>query len=90
MTLELFAVWFVRLLGLYAGLGLLFGLAFVSRGVERLDPAAHGASWGFRLVALPASIALWPLLLRRWRSGAEAPPVETNAHRRAAQRGSGS
>lgn len=89
MTLELFAVWFVRLLGLYAGLGLLFGLAFVTRGVERLDPAAHDASWGFRVVALPASIALWPLLLKRWLGGASAPPVETNAHRRAAARGSG-
>ena len=85
MTLELVAVWFVRLLGLYAGLGLLVGLAFVSRGVERLDPGAHGAGWGFRLIILPASVALWPLLLRRWLAGASAPPVETNAHRRAAR-----
>ena len=84
MTLELAAVWFVRLLGLYAALGLLFGLLFVGRGVERLDPAAHGASVGFRLIILPASIALWPLLLRRWLAGASAPPIESNAHRRAA------
>jgi hypothetical protein len=86
MTLELAAVWFVRLVSLYAGLGLLFGLAFVSRGVERLDPAAHGATTGFRLIILPASIALWPLLLKRWLAGATAPPIETNAHRRAAPR----
>lgn len=94
MTLELFAVWFVRLLGLYAGLGLLFALAFVTRGIERLDPGAHGASLGFRLIALPASVALWPLLLRRWLAGSSVPPIETNAHRRAAgardaRRGSG-
>jgi hypothetical protein len=86
MTLELVAVWFVRLLGLYAGLGLLFALAFVSRGVERLDPGARGATLGFRLIIVPASIALWPLLLRRWLRGASAPPVESNAHRRAAAR----
>lgn len=87
MTLEQFAVWFVRLLGLYAGIGLLFGLAFVTRGIERLDPGARGATVGFRLIALPASVALWPILLRRWRSGASAPPVEANAHRGAASGG---
>ena len=84
MTLELVAVWFVRLLGLYAGLGLFFGLAFVGRGVERLDPGAHGATWGFRLIILPASVALWPFLLRRWIEGRSAPLIENNAHRRAA------
>jgi hypothetical protein len=87
MTLDEFAVWFVRLLGLYAGLGLLFGLGFVTRGVERLDPAARGASRGFRLIVLPAAVALWPLLLRRWLGGAAAPPVESSAHRRAARGG---
>jgi hypothetical protein len=90
MTLELFAVWFVRLLALYAGLGLLFALAFVTRGIERVDPAAAGATWGFRLIALPACVALWPLLLRRWLGGATAPPIETNAHRRAARGGGAS
>lgn len=89
MTLELFAVWFVWLLGLYAGLGLLFSLAFVTRGIERLDPGAQGATWGFRLIALPASVALWPLLLRRWLAGASAPPIESNAHRRAADSNDG-
>jgi hypothetical protein len=90
MMLELFAVWFVRLLALYFGLGLLFALAFVTRGIERVDPAASGATWGFRLIALPASAALWPLLLRRWLGGATAPPIEANAHRRAAGSGGAS
>jgi hypothetical protein len=90
MTLDLVSLWFVRLLGLYAILGFLFGLAFVSRGVERLDPGARGATLGFRLIILPAAIALWPLLARRWSSGASAPPIESNAHRRAAARGGGS
>ena len=89
MTLELVAVWFVRFLGLYAGLGALFALAFAVRGVERLDPAARGATLGFRLIILPASIALWPLLLRRWLRGASSPPVESNAHRRVAARDGG-
>jgi hypothetical protein len=85
MTWESVARWLLVLLGLYAGLGLLFAIAFLARGVGRIDPAARDASWGFRLVVLPGVVTLWPLLARRWWRGATAPPVESNAHRRAAR-----
>lgn len=80
-TAELVAVGLVSMVAVYAGVGLLFALPFVLRGVERIDPAARGASWGFRLIVVPGVIAFWPLLLRRWLRGA-ARPVERNAHRR--------
>jgi len=89
MTWESLARWLLAALGLCAGLGFAFALAFVTRGVGRIDPAARGATWGFRLVVLPGVVALWPLLARRWWGGATAPPVESNAHRRAARRGEG-
>lgn len=76
--------WLVRALAAYAALGLLFAVPFVARGITRLDPGAHGAGWGFRLIVLPGVIALWPLLLSRWVRG-EGPPRESNAHRRAAR-----
>jgi hypothetical protein len=85
MTAELVAVWLVRLLALYAGAGLLFALVFLARGVERVDPGAHGATLGFRLVLLPATIVLWPWLWRRWRHADGKPAIESNAHRRAAR-----
>ena len=72
--------------GLYAAAGVVFGLLFVTRGVARVDPSARGAGWGFRLLILPGTIALWPYLLRRWRSGAAEPPEERKAHRAAARR----
>lgn len=56
----------VATLTVYAVVGLIFGLAFVLRGVERVDPAARGASIGFRLLILPGCAALWPYLARRW------------------------
>lgn len=46
--------------------GTVFGLAFVAVGVARLDPAARGTSAGFRLLVLPGSVALWPLLAAKW------------------------
>lgn len=75
-------VWAVTI---YALLGLLFAVAFVSFGVTRVDAAAQGTGRGFRLLILPGVAALWPLLLRRWLQGALEPPVETTAHRRLAK-----
>ena len=69
----------------YAGAGAIFAVAFAAFGVTRLDPAAHGSSFGFRLLVLPGATAFWPLLLRRWLRGDRTPPIERNAHRRAAR-----
>ncbi len=79
---------FLYFTGGYLVPGFLLALPFVIRGVPRLDPAARGSGWQFRLAILPASIALWPLLAHRWwratRSGAPTGhPVERNAHRQA-------
>ena len=54
------------LVGLYLGIGLLFGLIFITWSVERLDHATKGTSWLFRLLLLPGSIAFWPWLAHRW------------------------
>ncbi len=57
----------------YLAVGLVFGLAFVAVGVTRLDPAARGTSASFRLLILPGSVALWPLLAAKWvRRGGES------------------
>jgi hypothetical protein len=51
---------------LYLTCGVLLGVPFVLRGVERIDYATRGTSLGFRLLLLPGSIALWPLLAASW------------------------
>ena len=68
----------------YVGGGLVFVLPFVLRGVQRVDPAAREATWGFRVVIVPGVVLLWPLLAARWLSGSIHPPAELNAHRRRA------
>jgi len=72
---------FVVALKAYAAAGLVFALAFVSFGVSRVDEQARGGPVGFRLVLLPGSIALWPLLAYRWLSGIREAPIERNPHR---------
>lgn len=56
---------FVYSLYAYLGIGLLFGLWFVFRSVTQLDTGMEGASWRLRLLLLPGSVALWPILIRK-------------------------
>ena len=72
---------FLTVLLVYAGLGLLFALAFVTLGVQRVDPEARGAGLRFRLIIIPGVAAFWPLLLFRWLAGRHEPPLEGNPHR---------
>lgn len=81
MTWIEIASWLVWGLGLYAALGWLFAVAFVTRGIERVDPGARGSGLGFRLIVLPGAAAFWPMLLSRWLRGGDV-PLEVNAHRR--------
>jgi hypothetical protein len=50
----------------YAALGVLFALAFVTRGVGRVDSAARGAPLLFRLLILPGAALLWPVMASLW------------------------
>jgi membrane protein implicated in regulation of membrane protease activity len=70
----------VDLAGLYLGVGMLFAVAFVVFGVGRIDPAAVKGTVGFRILILPGSALLWPLLARRWASRRRTPPAQHDAH----------
>ncbi len=75
----------ITVAGVYFLLGFCFAIPFVFTGVQKLDPAAKGAKWRFRLFILPGVCAFWPLLLKRWISGKKEAPLEINEHRRRAQ-----
>ena len=81
------ATWLARAVEMYFIVGLVFAVPFTLRGAGRLDPVARHSTWGFHLLIVPGSAALWPLLAWRWWRGLAAPPVERNAHRLAALRG---
>ena len=78
---EAIAILFVYALYVYTALGVAFAVAFVTVGVKQIDSQAIGSSVGFRFLIFPGSVALWPLLFRRWISGKEEPPEERNPHR---------
>lgn len=80
----------VRALLLAAGAYLVVGLGLAAwiaaRGAARLDPAAAGSGWGFRILIVPGATLLWPILAARLLKGAAGPPEERNAHRLAARK----
>ncbi len=84
MMSEQIAGWIVSGLGVYAGVGVLFAVVFVVAGVNHIDVVARESTWGFRVMIFPGSVALWPLLLKRWLLRQTA-PAESNAHRKAAR-----
>ncbi|TRX62540.1 hypothetical protein FNH22_00140 [Fulvivirga sp. M361] len=49
-------------LGVYMFIGLLFAFWFVTVGVKKLDVGAQGTPWHFKLILVPGSILLWPVL----------------------------
>jgi hypothetical protein len=56
----------ILLAGIYAAAGLVLASAFLTVGLRRVDPAADGASLGFRLLILPGVAALWPFIALKW------------------------
>lgn len=62
MTTELAAqIWLV--IGAYLGAGLVFGLIFVTILAGGLDPDAKRMKLSVRLLILPGTALLWPLML---------------------------
>ena len=62
--------------GIYLTIGFLFSIPFAFFGTGKIDSAARGATLGFKLLIIPGSMALWPLLAWRWIKGVSEPPEE--------------
>ena len=57
-------IWFV--LELYAAVGIVTALAFVSFGVTQVLPHPMPVSVGARILIVPGTAALWPYVVIRW------------------------
>jgi hypothetical protein len=53
-------------LELYAAVGVVMALAFVSGGLSQVVHPPMPATLGARILLLPGSFALWPYVLIRW------------------------
>jgi len=51
---------------IYLLCGFVFALVFIISGVEKIDDAAIGSSFGFKMIIIPGAMILWPVLWRKW------------------------
>ena len=56
----------IRLAGLYFMLGAVFSVAFLLRGIGKVDEAGSGASVWFKLLIFPGLCVFWFVFLVRW------------------------
>ncbi len=56
----------LALIAAYGVAGMATAVAFAIAGASRVIPGAQ-VSFAARLLLMPAAVALWPLVLRRWR-----------------------
>ena len=59
-------VWIPAAVTIWLAIGVLVAVPFLLVGVGRVVDGAKGSSVAFRLLMLPATALLWPVVLRRW------------------------
>ena len=57
---------FLITLAVYLLIGVTFSIAFTLLGAKAIDQVAKTTSFGFKLLVLPASALLWPIMLAKW------------------------
>jgi len=55
------------LLLVYFSMGFVFAIAFAARGYKKIDTGADSAGLRLRLLWMPGSAALWPVLALQWK-----------------------
>lgn len=58
----------LAVLGIYGLLGIILFVPFHRFALPAIDESARGASWGFKILVSPGLIALWPVILAKWRT----------------------
>ena len=67
MTFDFFMVEILLIIAaIYLLGGVLFVIAFLMNGLEKIDEGAHGSTIGFKIIIIPGVIVFWPVLLSKW------------------------
>ena len=56
---------FLSFLGIYFGIGFLFGLYFIFKGALKIDPLMADTKKKVRFLLFPGVMATWPLLIHK-------------------------
>lgn len=65
--MEVVVSYIFTVIGIYLLLGFLYYLAFIFKWAAQLDENTKGSGIGFKLLILPGTLALWPVLYWKWK-----------------------
>ena len=55
--------------GVYVLIGIVFYFPFIRKGVHTFDDGVKSAPLFMKILIFPGTVALWPILLKKWRKG---------------------
>ena len=65
-TMESIISILLAIFGIYLLLGVLFAIAFLVKGIAKVDPATKGSGFFFKLLIFPGIVFFWLFLLSKW------------------------
>jgi len=63
--MEIIILFFLTGLGVYFFIGLIFGIYFIIKGAEKIDPLMKDTKKKVRLLLFPGIVATWPFLIKK-------------------------
>lgn len=53
----------------YLGMGVLFAIILLIKGLSSIDSGASDSGTGFKLLMIPGMVVFWPFLWFKWKRG---------------------
>lgn len=63
----------LSIVSIYLICGFVFAIAFITKGIDKVDEGAHGSTIGFKIIIIPGVIVFWVLLLKKWLNANKEP-----------------
>ena len=56
----------LTIVGIYLALGIIFSIAFLWKGIAKVDDGANETGVIFKMLLFPGLVAFWVYFLRKW------------------------
>ena len=56
----------LNVIAVYLICGFVFSIAFLIKGISKIDKGVGGGTIGFKIIIIPGMIVFWPYLLKKW------------------------
>ena len=65
----------LNIAGIYLLLGIIFAIAFLWKGITKVDAGAKNTRFFLKLLIFPGAVLFWVVLLRKWIKSTKSKPA---------------